>query len=73
MLASGYDTEQVETENFEGDDFMNTVADYSMQSLEQAVLAENTAATGTFVPVQTPVAMYSREQLKEPGFIKATF
>lgn len=73
MLASGYDTEQVETENFEGDDCMNTVADYSMQSLEQAVLAENTAATGTFVPVQTPVAMYSREQLKEPGFIKETF
>ena len=52
---------------------VETFADCSLQSLEQAVMDENTAATGVFVPVQTPVATYSREQLKEPGFIKETF
>lgn len=29
--------------------------------------------TGAFVPVQTPVAKYSVEQLGDPGFIKKTF
>jgi stage II sporulation protein P len=43
----------------------------TQQEPEQAVLAENTA--GTFVPVQTPVAMYSEQQLAEPGFIKSAF
>lgn len=43
-------------------------------TLEEAVLAENTQLpTGTFVPVQIPVATYSRQQLIEPGFIKKTF
>ncbi|MDE7478024.1 MAG: stage II sporulation protein P [Lachnospiraceae bacterium] len=41
--------------------------------LEQAVLAENTAAAGAFVPVQAPVAKYSLQQLRDPGFIKKTF
>ena len=43
------------------------------QELEQAVLAENTAATGAFVPAQTPVAKYSEQQLNDPDFIKTTF
>lgn len=47
--------------------------DNSMLELEQAVLAENTAATGVFVPMQTPVAVYSEQQLTTPGFIKETF
>lgn len=70
------------------DDFMNrlmmendavnagqdeNVAQGSLQELEQAVLAENTAATGVFVPVQAPVAVYSEQQLRDPGFIRETF
>ncbi|MBO5144596.1 MAG: stage II sporulation protein P [Lachnospiraceae bacterium] len=47
--------------------------DSRMQELEQAVLAENTAATGVFVPVQAPVAVYSEQQLRQSGFIKETF
>lgn len=47
--------------------------DDSLQALEQAVLEENTAATGMFVPVQAPVAVYSEQQLREPGFIRETF
>ena len=43
------------------------------QELEQAVLAENTAASGTFIPVQAPVAQYSRQQLSDPGFVRETF
>ena len=43
------------------------------QELEQAVLAENSAAAGAFVPVQTPVATYSEQQLADPAFIKSTF
>lgn len=43
------------------------------QELEQAVLAENTAAAGAFVPAQAPVAKYSLQQLGDPGFIKTTF
>ena len=35
------------------------------------MMTENTA--GTFVPVQAPVAMYSEQQLAEPGFIKSAF
>lgn len=75
MMASDDDGGQfeTETENLTGEDCMDTVAACGMQSLEQAVLAENSAATGTFIPVQAPVAMYSREQLREPGFIKETF
>jgi len=42
-------------------------------SLVEAVLAENTMATGVFVPVQAPVAEYSNQQLIQPGFIKETF
>lgn len=42
-------------------------------TLEDAVLAENTVETGSFVPVRSPVAVYSRQQLVEPGFIKKTF
>lgn len=45
----------------------------SQQELEQAVLSENTMATGVFVPVQAPVAVYSEQQLKTPGFIRDTF
>ncbi len=43
------------------------------QELERAVLAENTAAAGAFVPAQTPVAKYSEQQLVDPAFIKTTF
>lgn len=43
------------------------------QELEQAVLSENAAAAGAFVPAQTPVAKYSEQQLGDPGFIKTTF
>lgn len=43
------------------------------QELEQAVLAENTAAAGGFVPVQTPVATYSEQQLGDPEFIRKNF
>lgn len=49
------------------------VSDNTYQELEQAVLAENTAATGTFVPVQAPVAQYSRQQLQDTGFVRETF
>lgn len=66
MMTHDDYTEQSETET-------ETLADCSISSLEQAVLDENTAATGAFVPVQAPVAAYSKEQLKEPGFIKETF
>lgn len=48
------------------------IALHEALALEQAVLAEN-AAVSSFVPVQAPVALYSRQQLKEPGFIKKTF
>lgn len=51
----------------------NLTQDDGNQGLEQAVLAENTMAAGVFVPVQSPVARYSRQQLKDPGFIKTTF
>lgn len=43
------------------------------EDLEQAVLAENTAAAGVFVPVRMPVAVYSEQQLRTPGFIRETF
>lgn len=43
------------------------------QELEQAVLLENTAASGTFIPVRTPVAQYSRQQLSDTGFVRETF
>ncbi|MDE7414716.1 MAG: stage II sporulation protein P [Lachnospiraceae bacterium] len=43
------------------------------QELERAVLAENTAAAGSFVPAQIPVAKYSEQQLVDPAFIKTTF
>ena len=66
MMTDDDYTEQNETET-------ETFTDCSISSLEQAVLDENTAATGVFVPVQAPVATYSKEQLKEPGFIKETF
>ncbi len=51
----------------------NLNRDNAYQELEQAVLAENTAATGTFVPVQTPAAQYSRQQLRDTGFVRETF
>jgi stage II sporulation protein P len=41
--------------------------------LEQKALLENTVATGDFVPVESPVAVYSKEQLESPSFIKKTF
>lgn len=47
--------------------------DDSYQELEQAVLAENTVAAGVFVPVQTPVAQYSIQQLQDTGFVRETF
>ena len=43
------------------------------QALEQAVLAENNMAAGTFVPVQAPVARYTAQQLTDPSFIKSSF
>ncbi len=43
------------------------------QALEEAVLAENTAAAGGFVPAKEPVAEYSEQQLADPSFIKTTF
>lgn len=58
------------TESGAGSSFTETESGIS---LEEAVLAENTAAAGGFVPVQAPVAVYSRQQLEEPGFIKGTF
>ncbi len=51
----------------------NEIQNQNPQDLEDAVLAENTASTGAFVPVQAPVAKYSEQQLEEPGFIKKTF
>lgn len=60
----------VEAEN---DMQVEAQVDNRMQELEQAVLAENTAATGVFVPVQAPVAVYSEQQLRQSGFIKETF
>lgn len=49
-------------------------------SLQEAVIAENRTAantgytaSGKFVPVRSPVATYSRQQLQEAGFIKETF
>ncbi|MDE7323754.1 MAG: stage II sporulation protein P [Lachnospiraceae bacterium] len=49
------------------------VRDNAYQELEQAVLAENTAATGTFIPVRSPVVQYSRQQLCDTGFIREAF
>lgn len=60
---------EVETENYEA----NVTQNQQQQELEDAVLAENTASTGAFVPVQAPVAKYSEQQLGEPDFIKRTF
>lgn len=57
----------------------NTAAPHGDISLQEAVMAENqaisqkTALAGDFVPAQMPVATYSIEQLREPGFIKETF
>ena len=60
---------EVEIENHEA----NVTQSGQQQELEDAVLAENTASTGTFVPVLAPVAKYSEQQLIEPDFIKKTF
>lgn len=46
--------------------FPKFTGESAYQELEQAVLAENTAASGTFIPVQAPVAQYSRQQLSDP-------
>lgn len=51
----------------------NLTEDTARQELEQAVLSENTAATGAFVPAQAPVAKYSVQQLGDPGFVRKTF
>lgn len=43
-------------------------------TLEDAVLAENAQLLAdSFIPVQTPIVTYSRQQLIEPGFIKKNF
>ena len=49
------------------------ISDDNHQELEQVVLAENTMASGAFVPVQAPVATYAPQQLADPGFIKTSF
>lgn len=55
------------------------------RELEQAVLAENTAVAGngteaeeealagTFVPVQTPAALYVEQQLRDTAFLRKNF
>lgn len=53
------------------DEYVISENDY--QKLEQAVLAENTAVTGAFVPVQSPVAQYSEQQLRDAGFVRKAF
>lgn len=60
---------EIETESHDG----SLTDSREQQELEQAVLAENTAATGAFVPMQTPVAKYTEQQLNDPAFIKTTF
>ena len=60
---------EIETESHD-----NSLTDSrKQQELERAVLAENTAAAGAFVPAQAPVAKYSEQQLVDPAFIKTTF
>jgi len=60
---------EIETESH-SDGLINS---NEQQEIEQAALAENTAAAGGFVPAQAPAATYSEEQLRDPGFIKTTF
>lgn len=57
----------------DNDEVSEMAGESAYQELEQAVLAENTAASGTFIPVQVPVAQYSRQQLSDPGFVRETF
>lgn len=57
----------------DNDEVSEMAGESAYQELEQAVLAENTAASGTFIPVQAPVAQYSRQQLSDPGFVRETF
>ena len=51
----------------------------TMDLLQEAVISENQAALKAaaegrvFVPASAPAAVYSREQLREAGFIKKTF
>lgn len=65
--------DEVPEDSIVGNTDENRNSDEHVQSLEEAVMAENTVAAEAFVPVQAPVATYSGQQLREPGFIKETF
>ncbi len=60
---------EIETESHGGG-----ITDSSgQQESEQVVMEESETAANAFVPVQTPVAKYSEQQLIDPAFIKKTF
>lgn len=69
--------EAVRTENM--DSLQEAAASENMDLLQEAVISENQAAiraaeeSGLFVPAAAPAAVYSRDQLREAGFIKKTF
>lgn len=61
------------------DSLQEAVQSENLDSLQEAVISENLAAlkaaeeSSRFVPAAAPAAVYSRDQLREAGFIKKTF